>query len=178
MHTSGTIRISLLREITLSDWHRERKQEEEGLRETRGKMFQALCAFISWPQHNTNWKAEVMYWWIIAWKAHSLCPGTFKWLVSWMWMCSGNKIGCQFQGYFVLYTNLSFKDMSWIGRAAYNRWHNMRSHMLMHTTHSVGIISPAFACGCTLRSAHTSQYRRDIRQSISVHTCTIWVAEM
>lgn len=75
-----------------------------------------------------------------------------------------NRIGCQFHGYFVLYTNLSFKEMSWIERGAYNRRHNMRSHMLMHTIRGVGIISPAMACGCTLRSPHTSQNRHEIRQ--------------
>ena len=53
-----------------------------------------------------------------------------------------NGTGCQFHAYFVLYTNLSFKEMSQIERGAYNRQHNVRSHTLVHTSHGVGIISP------------------------------------
>lgn len=72
-----------------------------------------------------------------------------------------NGIGCQFHGYFVLYTNLSFKEMSWIERGAYNRRHNMRSRMLMHTMHGVGIIPSRYGAGMRVQERFAVYTARD-----------------
>lgn len=78
---------------------------------------------------------------------------TTKWII---WMCtwSDQRMACQFHGYFVLYANVSFKEKSQIKGGAYNHQHTMRSHMLVHTIPSIGIISPTLAYGCTLKCAN------------------------
>lgn len=143
-------------------------------------MFQTLQALISWLRNIIHIEKQRFYIDELLLERLTFCSQN---CLSGSFGCGwgpANGIGCQFHGYFVLYTNLSFKEMSQIERGAYNRQHNMRSHMLMHTIHSVGIISPALACGCTLRSVHTFivYVSYQTQRFSTCSTCTTWVAEM
>lgn len=106
-------------------------------------MFQTLQALISWLRNIIYIEKQIFY--IdesllerLTFSAQNCLSSSFG-----RGYVLARGIGCQFHGYFVHYTNLSFKEMSQIERRAYNRQHNMCSRMLMHTIHSVGIISPA-----------------------------------
>ena len=117
-------------------------------------MFQTLQAFISRLRNAVRIEKQIFY-------IDELIQGRLKVSAQNCLKASFGCGGCQAIGLGVdfmvtlfLYTNLSFKEMSEIEREAYNRRHNMRSHILIRSIHSVGIISPALVCGYTL-GVHT-----------------------
>lgn len=116
-HTPDVTRISLLREITLSDWRRGKGAggggAERGCSSRSGLRIPA-------PTFNIL-KSSDFYVNELLLEGHTFCT---RHCLS---ACFGCRCAlaegtvCKFHAYFVLYTNLSFKETSSIERRAYNR---------------------------------------------------------